>query len=99
MLSTNDAAPSAKQVVDRFKAVLVPDPDSRFVTDGGDPRQMKKLPWVSCADLSRLTSTYRECLDLFREALAFLSTEDKDWILGKAPADVFRWPEAPVPAK
>ena len=27
------------------------------------------------ADLSRLTSTYRECLDLFQEALAFLSKQ------------------------
>ena len=29
----------------------------------------------------------------FREALEFLSAEDKEWILGKALAEVFRWPE------
>ena len=57
----------------------------------------RRLLWG--ADLSRLTSTYRECLDLFREALEFLSAEDKEWIMGKALAEVFRWPDAPVLAK
>ena len=51
----------------------------------------RRLLWG--ADRSRLTSTYRECLDLFREALKFLSSEDKEWILGKAVTHVFRWPE------
>ena len=50
------------------------------------------------ADLSRLTSTYRECLELFQEALHFLSEEDRQWILGKALAEVLNWPEAPVPS-
>ncbi len=45
------------------------------------------------ADLSRLTSTYRECLELFQEALDFLSEEDREWILGKALAEVLNWPE------
>ncbi len=45
------------------------------------------------ADLSRLTSTYRECLDLFREALDFRSVDDREWILGKALADVLNWPK------
>jgi hypothetical protein len=46
------------------------------------------------ADLSRLTSTYRECLDHFRYGLDFLSEEDKDWILGRALAQTFNWPES-----
>jgi hypothetical protein len=46
------------------------------------------------ADRSRLTSTYRECLDLFREGLDFLSAEDREWILGKALAEALNWPEA-----
>jgi predicted TIM-barrel fold metal-dependent hydrolase len=45
------------------------------------------------ADLSRLTSTYGECLDLFQQALDFLSAEDKEWILGKALSQVLNWPE------
>jgi len=36
------------------------------------------------ADLSRLTSSYSECLDLFRHALDFLSNDDNEWILGRA---------------
>jgi hypothetical protein len=31
----------------RFTATLTFDENSRFVTDGGDPRRMTKLPWVS----------------------------------------------------
>jgi predicted TIM-barrel fold metal-dependent hydrolase len=44
------------------------------------------------ADLSRLTSTYRECLDLFRTELDFLTAEDKTLILGDALVSVFKWP-------
>jgi predicted TIM-barrel fold metal-dependent hydrolase len=47
------------------------------------------------ADLSRLTSTYAECLNLFRSGLDFLSDEDKEWILGKALAQILNWPETP----
>jgi predicted TIM-barrel fold metal-dependent hydrolase len=46
------------------------------------------------ADLTRLTCTYRECLDLFREALGFLTDADLDWILGRTLAEVLNWPEA-----
>src|SRR5258707_315190 len=51
----------------------------------------KRMLWG--ADLSRLTSTYRECLDLFQLGLDFLSAEDKEWILGRALADALNWPE------
>ncbi len=43
------------------------------------------------ADLSRLTSTYRECLDLFRHELDFLSGHDKEWILGRSLENVLSW--------
>jgi len=46
------------------------------------------------ADLSRLVCTYQECLDQFRRSLDFLSAEDKDWILGKALAEVLNWSDA-----
>jgi hypothetical protein len=45
------------------------------------------------ADLSRLTSSYSECLDLFRHALDFLSNDDKEWILGRALSEALNWPE------
>jgi hypothetical protein len=45
------------------------------------------------ADRSRLTSTYRECLDLFQDGLDFLTAEDKEWILGKTLAEALKWPE------
>lgn len=45
------------------------------------------------ADLSRLTSSYRECLDLFRHGLDFLSDDDREWILGRALAETLNWPE------
>ena len=45
------------------------------------------------SDLSRLTSSYRECVDLFAQALDFLSSQDKEWVLGRALANVLDWPE------
>ncbi len=45
------------------------------------------------ADRSRLTSTYRECLNLFQDGLDFLTAEDKEWILGKTLAETLNWPE------
>ena len=63
-------------------------PYLRRIYDAYGPR---RLMWG--ADLSRLTSTYRECLDHFREGLDFLSAEDKEWILGRTLAEVLNWPE------
>jgi predicted TIM-barrel fold metal-dependent hydrolase len=51
----------------------------------------RRMMWG--ADLSRLTSTYRECLDLFRYELDFLSADDREWILGRAIAEALNWPE------
>ena len=52
----------------------------------------RRLMWG--ADLApRLTSTYLECLDHFREGLPFLKEADKEWILGRATAKALNWPE------
>jgi predicted TIM-barrel fold metal-dependent hydrolase len=51
----------------------------------------RRLLWGS--DITRLTCTYRECLDHFRMSLDFLSSEDKEWILGKTLATVLNWAE------
>lgn len=46
------------------------------------------------ADFTRLTSTYPECLEHFKSGLDFLNEEDKEWILGKAAAEILSWPES-----
>ncbi len=46
------------------------------------------------ADFTRLTSTYAECQRHFSEGLDFLSTDDKDWVLGKTTSAVLGWPES-----
>jgi len=60
----------------------------RRIYDAYGPRRML---WG--ADLSRLTSTYKECLEQFSRGLDFLSASDKEWILGKTLAEVLNWPE------
>jgi hypothetical protein len=45
------------------------------------------------ADLTRLASTYRECLDQFQTALDFLTSQDREWILGKSLVHALNWPE------
>jgi predicted TIM-barrel fold metal-dependent hydrolase len=63
-------------------------PYLRRIYDVYGPRRML---WG--ADLSRLTSSYSECLDLFRHALDFLSDDNKEWILGRALAEALNWRE------
>jgi len=63
-------------------------PFVRRIYDAYGPRRML---WG--ADLSRLRGTYRECLEMFAHGLDFLSTADKEWVLGKALAEVLDWPE------
>ena len=60
----------------------------RRIYDVFGPRRML---WG--ADLSRLTSSYSDCLDHFRYGLDFLSAEDKEWVLGRALAEALNWPE------
>jgi len=52
----------------------------------------RRLLWGS--DITRLRGTYPECLALFKEGLDFLSSDDKEWVLGKTAAEVLHWPEA-----
>lgn len=51
----------------------------------------QRLMWGS--DVSNHLHPYRDCVRHF-EQLAFLSPEDRDWILGKTLASVFKWPES-----
>jgi predicted TIM-barrel fold metal-dependent hydrolase len=61
----------------------------RSIYDAFGPRRML---WG--ADITRLTSTYSECLRHFQEGLDFLSEEDKEWVLGKSAATILGWPES-----
>ncbi|HYT58187.1 MAG TPA: amidohydrolase family protein [Verrucomicrobiae bacterium] len=47
-------------------------------------------------DLSQLPCCYRQAVMLFTEELDFLSTSDKEWIMGRAIAQWLNWP---VPAR
>ena len=48
-------------------------------------------------DLSQLPCSYRQVVTLFTEHLDFLSSEDLEWIMGKAIARWLRWPLAEKP--
>lgn len=61
-------------------------PHIRRIYDRFGPERML---WGS--DFTRLTSTYDENLRLFTEALDFLSTEDKEWIMGRAHSRALDW--------
>jgi predicted TIM-barrel fold metal-dependent hydrolase len=63
-------------------------PFLKRIFDGYGP---KRMLWGS--DLTRLTSTYRECVDQFQTALDFLTSQDRDWILGGSLIDALNWPE------
>jgi predicted TIM-barrel fold metal-dependent hydrolase len=52
----------------------------------------RRTMWGS--DYTRLPCTYQECVDHFRKELDFLDAEGKEWVMGKAAADVLRWPES-----
>jgi L-fuconolactonase len=45
-------------------------------------------------DLSQLPCSYSQAVTLFTEELGFLSTDDKEWIMGKGLAQRLRWPLA-----
>jgi len=51
----------------------------------------ERLLWG--ADITRLKSSYGDCLRLFRDGLDYLSAADREWILGKALALALNWPE------
>jgi predicted TIM-barrel fold metal-dependent hydrolase len=52
----------------------------------------RRLIWG--ADLTRLTSSYTDCLRHFQEGLDFLTAEDREWVLGGTAATALGWPEA-----
>ncbi len=64
------------------------EPFLRRMYDAFGPR---RLMWGS--DITRLESTYPECINHFREALPWLSNEDRDWITGRAISEAINWPE------
>lgn len=49
----------------------------------------QRMMWGS--DVTRLTCTYEENLNLFLEALDFLGTEDKELIMGRSLANALDW--------
>ena len=50
----------------------------------------ERIFWAS--DVTRLTSSYRQCVTLFTEALAFLGARDKELIMGEALCKWLGWP-------
>jgi len=61
-------------------------PQIRRVVDAFGPQ---RIFWAT--DLSQSPVSYRQNVTLFTEALDFLSTSDKEWIMGKALAQWLRW--------
>lgn len=59
----------------------------RRVYEAFGPRRML---WGT--DYSRLPCSYRQAVTLFTEALDFLSSEDREWIMGRAAAEWLGWP-------
>lgn len=49
----------------------------------------QRVFWGS--DLTRLPCSYRDCVDLFRHALEFLTYDEKEWILGRGVMDWIGW--------
>jgi len=59
----------------------------RAILDAFGPRRML---WGS--DVTRLTCPYAENIQLFTQALDFLSADDKEWIMGRSAATLLDWP-------
>ena len=66
-------------------------PYLRRVYDAFGPTRMF---WGS--DLSRLPCTYREGITMYTEEIAWLSTDDKQWIMGRALCEWLGWKLPPV---
>jgi L-fuconolactonase len=64
-------------------------PYIRRVYDAFGP---KRMFWGS--DVTRLHGTYRECVTMFTEEIAWLSADDKEWIMGRGVCEWLRWPYA-----
>ena len=61
-------------------------PYVRRVYDAFGPQRMF---WGS--DLSRLNGSYRQCVTMFTEEMAWLSASDLDWIMGRALCQWIGW--------
>ena len=59
----------------------------RRVVDAFGPQ---RIFWGT--DLSQLPCSYRQAVTLFTEELDFLTSADKEWIMGRALAQWLRWP-------
>jgi L-fuconolactonase len=59
----------------------------RRVVDAYGPR---RVFWGT--DLTRLRCPYRQAVTLFTEELDFLSSDDKEWIMGRGIAEWLGWP-------
>jgi len=51
----------------------------------------QRMMWGS--DITRQRGSYRDSVRLFSEALDFLTSEDREWILGRTLAETLHWPE------
>ena len=58
----------------------------RRVYDAFGPR---RIFWGS--DLTQMTCSYREAVTMFTEEIPWLSTEDKEWIMGRGLCDWIGW--------
>lgn len=59
----------------------------RRVVDAYGPR---RVFWGT--DLTRLRCPYRQAVTLFTEELDFLSSDGKEWIMGRGIAEWLGWP-------
>jgi predicted TIM-barrel fold metal-dependent hydrolase len=62
-------------------------PHIRRVLDAYGPR---RVFWGT--DLTRLPCSHRQVVTLFTEEVNFLSSEDKEWIMGRGIAEWLGWP-------
>jgi hypothetical protein len=55
----------------------------------------KRCFWGTDASamLERTTCSYVDCVKLFTEHMDFLSTSDKEWIMGRGLAGCLNWPK------
>jgi predicted TIM-barrel fold metal-dependent hydrolase len=65
------------------------DPHVKRIVDAYGP---KRCFWGTDLSHALHKATYRQCVTHFTEALAFLSDQDKEWIMGRGLAECLGWP-------
>jgi predicted TIM-barrel fold metal-dependent hydrolase len=65
------------------------DPHIKCLVDAYGPR---RCFWGTDLSHALHNATYRECVTHFTEALTFLSSQDKEWIMGRGLAECLGWP-------